>query len=37
MKLLEPSEILNLVEYEKVRDARRRRIVELKKARRVSV
>jgi len=37
VKLLEPSEILNLVEYEKVRDARRRRIVELKKARRVSV
>ena len=37
MKLLEPAEILNLVEYEKVRDARRRRIVELKKARRVSV
>ena len=37
MKLLEPSEILNLVEYEKVRDARRRRIVELKKTRRVSV
>ena len=37
MKLLEPSEILNLVEYEKVRDARRRQIVELKKARRVSV
>jgi len=37
VKLLEPSEILNLVEYEKVRDARRRRIVELKKTRRVSV
>ena len=37
MKLLETSEILNLVEYEKVRGARRRRIVELKKARRVSV
>jgi hypothetical protein len=37
VKLLEPSEILNLVEYEKVRDARRRWIVELKKARRVSV
>jgi hypothetical protein len=37
VKLLETSEILNLVEYEKVRDARRRRIVELKKARRVSV
>jgi len=37
MKLLEPSEILNLVEYEKVRVARRRDIVELKQARRVSV
>src|SRR2546427_10760260 len=37
MKALEPSEILNLVEYEKVRDVRRRQIVELKKARRVSV
>ena len=37
MKLLETSEILNLVEYEKVRDARRRRIVELKKARRIAV
>jgi Protein of unknown function (DUF3501) len=37
MKLLEPSDILNLVEYEKVRDARRRRTVELKKPRRVSV
>jgi len=37
MKSLVPSEILNLVEYEKVRDARRRQIVELKKARRVSV
>jgi Protein of unknown function (DUF3501) len=37
MKLLEPSDILNLVEYEKVRDSRRRRIVELKKPRRVSV
>jgi Protein of unknown function (DUF3501) len=37
MKLLQPSEILNLVEYEKVRDTRRRRIVELKKPRRVSV
>lgn len=37
MKLLETSEILNLVEYEKVREARRRRIVELKKARRVTV
>ena len=37
MKPLELSEILNLVEYEKVRDARRHRIVELKKARRVAV
>ena len=37
MKLLEQSEILNLVEYEKVRAARRREIVELKQARRVSV
>jgi hypothetical protein len=37
VKPLELSEILNLVEYEKVRDARRRRIVELKKTRRVAV
>ena len=37
MKLLETFEILNLVEYEKVRDARRRRIIELKKARRIAV
>lgn len=37
MKLLEPSEILNLVEYEKVREARRRALIELKKARRVQV
>jgi hypothetical protein len=37
VKLLETSEILDLVEYEKVRDAHRRRIVELKKARRVAV
>ena len=37
MKSLETSEILNLVEYEKVRAERRREIVELKKARRVSV
>ena len=37
MKLLELSEILNLVEYEKVRAARRREIVALKQARRVSV
>jgi len=37
MKLLELSEILNLVEYEKVRAARRHEIVALKQARRVSV
>ena len=37
MNSLVPSEILNLVEYEKVRAERRREIVELKKARRVSV
>src|SRR3989454_10882655 len=37
MKALEPSEILNLAEYEKVRDVRRRQIVELKQARRVSL
>src|SRR5262245_236045 len=37
MKELEQSEILNLVEYEKVRAERRREIVRLKQARRVSV
>ena len=37
MMLLEPSEILNLVDYEKVRDASRRRVVELKRVRRVAV
>jgi Protein of unknown function (DUF3501) len=37
MKSLVPSEILNLVEYEKIRNAGRRQIVEEKKARRVSV
>jgi len=37
MKLLELTEILNLVEYEKIRVARRREIVALKQARRVSV
>jgi hypothetical protein len=37
MKLLQRSDILNLVEYEKVREARRREVVALKKARRVSV
>lgn len=37
MKLLEPCEILNPVEYEKVREARRRALIELKKPRRVQV
>ena len=37
MKRLETSEILNLVEYERVRETRRREIIELKKRRRVSV
>jgi len=37
VRQLETSEILNLVEYEKVRDARRRELIELKKRRRVSV
>src|SRR5438034_6533108 len=37
MRLLETSEILNLVEYERVRETRRREIIELKKRRRVSV
>ena len=37
MKRLETSEILNLVEYERVRETRRREIIELKKPRRVSV
>ncbi len=37
MKLLEPAEILNLVEYERVREARRGEIIELKKPRRVQV
>src|SRR5215470_19937079 len=37
MKQVEQSEILNLVEYEKVRVERRREIVRLKQARRVSV
>src|SRR5207249_9498039 len=36
-KRLETSEILNLVEYERVRETRRREIIELKKPRRVSV
>lgn len=37
MKLLETAEILNLVEYEKIREARRREIIELKRPRRVQV
>lgn len=37
MKLLDPSEVLNLVEYERVREARRCAIIELKKVRRVPV
>ena len=37
MKLLETSEILNLVDYERVREARRREVIELKRARRVAV
>ena len=37
MRQLETSEILNLVEYEKVRDVRRRETIELKRPRRVSV
>jgi len=37
MRALEPSEILDLVAYERVRDARRRAIIELKKRRRVQV
>jgi len=37
MKPLATSEILNLVEYEKVREARRRELIELKKSRRVAV
>src|SRR5262249_7249136 len=37
VKPLETSQILNLVEYEKVRAVHRRQIVELKKARRVAV
>jgi hypothetical protein len=37
VRLLATSEILNLVEYEKVRDARRREIIESKKPRRVAV
>jgi hypothetical protein len=37
VKLLETSEILNLVDYERVREARRHEIIELKRARRVAV
>jgi len=37
VKLLETAEILNLVEYEKIREARRREIIELKRPRRVQV
>ena len=37
MKLLETSEILNLVEYERVREARRRELIEMKRPRRVQV
>jgi hypothetical protein len=37
MKPIAPDEILNLYEYEKVRDARRRAVIDHKKARRVQV
>lgn len=37
MKPIATDEILNLYEYEKVRDARRRAVIELKRRRRVSV
>ncbi|PYN17419.1 MAG: hypothetical protein DME05_04735 [Candidatus Rokuibacteriota bacterium] len=37
MKELLTSEILNLVEYERVRDARRRELIALKNFRRVTV
>ena len=37
MRLLETSEILDLVEYEKAREARRREVIELKRPRRVRV
>lgn len=37
MKPIAPDEILNLYEYEKVREARRRAVIDHKKARRVSV
>jgi hypothetical protein len=37
MKPVVPADILNLYEYEKVREARRRRVIELKRIRRVQV
>jgi hypothetical protein len=37
MEKIRPAEIMNLVEYERVREAMRARIIELKKKRRVSV
>jgi len=37
MRPLTPHEILNLYEYERVREARRRAVIELKRARRVQV
>ena len=37
MRLLETSEILNLVDYERVREARRRELIAIKRPRRVSV
>ena len=37
MKKIERTEILNLVEYEKVREAMRREVIDLKKNRRVAV
>lgn len=37
MKPIAPDEILNLYEYEKVRDARRRAVIDHKRARRVQV
>jgi hypothetical protein len=37
VKLLATSEILNLVEYERVREARRRELIEMKRSRRVQV
>jgi len=37
VRLLETSEILNLVDYERVREARRRELIAIKRPRRVSV